>query len=108
MIPRDPRSTPPRRLRGIVLDPTPLRLDRDYRLLWTGTLVSANAGHPPLLVLRAGGEVELVEGRGPVLGVLGDVLFEDAEIVLEPGDAIIAYTDGVLDAGAPDRLRPHR
>ena len=70
----------------------------------TGTLVSANAGHPPLLVLRAGGEVELVEGRGPVLGVLDDVPFEDAEIVLEPGDAIIAYTDGVLDAGAPDRL----
>ena len=70
----------------------------------TGTLVSANAGHPPLVVLRAGGEVELVEGRGPVLGVLDDVLFEDVETVLEPGDAIIAYTDGVLDAGAPDRL----
>jgi PAS domain S-box-containing protein len=70
----------------------------------TGTLVVANAGHPPLVVLRSGGEVELVEGRGPVLGVLDDVSFEDAEVVLEPGDAVIAYTDGVLDAGAPDRL----
>ena len=70
----------------------------------TGTLVAANAGHPPLVVLRAGGQVELVEGRGPVLGVLDDVSFEDTEVVLEPGDAVIAYTDGVLDAGAPDRL----
>jgi MFS family permease len=37
-----PGSPPPRRrLGGIVLDPTPLRLDRDYRLLWTGQAVSA-------------------------------------------------------------------
>jgi phosphoserine phosphatase RsbU/P len=70
----------------------------------TGTLVVANAGHPPLVVLRSGGEVELLESRGPVLGVLADASFEDSEVVLEPGDAVIAYTDGVLDAGAPDRL----
>jgi PAS domain S-box-containing protein len=70
----------------------------------TGTLVGANAGHPPHVVLRAGGEVELVEGRGPVLGVLADVSFEEVEVVLAPGDAVIAYTDGVLDAGAPERL----
>jgi MFS family permease len=34
-------SPPRRRLRGLVLDPSPLRLDREYRLLWTGQLVSA-------------------------------------------------------------------
>ena len=39
---RTPGSPPPRRgLRGIVLDPTPLRLDRDYRLLWTGQAISS-------------------------------------------------------------------
>src|SRR3954454_4540682 len=32
---------PPRgRFRGLVLDPAPLRLDREYRLLWTGQLIS--------------------------------------------------------------------
>ena len=37
-----PGSMPPRRrLRGIVLDPAPLRLDRDYRLLWTGQAISS-------------------------------------------------------------------
>ena len=37
-----PGSTPPRRrLGGIVLDPTPLRLDRDFRLLWTGQAISS-------------------------------------------------------------------
>ena len=33
---------PRRRLGGIVLDPTPLRLDRDYRLLWTGQAISSH------------------------------------------------------------------
>src|SRR5690348_16593162 len=38
-----PAQTPPprRRLRGLVLDPAPLRYDRDYRLLWTGPGSSA-------------------------------------------------------------------
>ena len=36
-----PDPAPRRRLRGIVLDPAPLRLDRDYRLLWIGQAISA-------------------------------------------------------------------
>jgi serine phosphatase RsbU (regulator of sigma subunit) len=70
----------------------------------SGTLVVSSGGHPPLLLLRADGEVEQVDGLGPVLGVLPDAGFEDSEIALAPGDAVLAYTDGVLDAGAPDRL----
>jgi serine phosphatase RsbU (regulator of sigma subunit) len=69
-----------------------------------GTIVVANGGHPPLLVLRSSGEVEQIDGRGPVLGVLTDTAFEDSELTLAPGDAVVAYTDGVLDAGAPERL----
>jgi PAS domain S-box-containing protein len=70
----------------------------------TGTIVLANGGHPALLVLRASGEVEAIDHRGPVVGVVEDPDFEDTTISIEPGDALIAYTDGVLDAGAPDRL----
>jgi sigma-B regulation protein RsbU (phosphoserine phosphatase) len=39
-----------------------------------------------------------------VLGILPDPAFEESAVALEPGDAVIAYTDGVLDAGAPERL----
>jgi serine phosphatase RsbU (regulator of sigma subunit) len=70
----------------------------------TGTIAVANGGHPALLVLRAGGEVERLDPRGPVLGVLREPEFQASEITLGPGDAVIGYTDGVLDAGAPDRL----
>jgi PAS domain S-box-containing protein len=70
----------------------------------TGTIVAANAGHPPLLVLRADGSVDVLDARGPVLGVVEDPSFEESKVVLAPGDAVIAYTDGVLDAGAPEHL----
>jgi PAS domain S-box-containing protein len=69
-----------------------------------GRLVVANGGHPPLLVVRAGGEVEAVDLRGPIIGVLADAAFEDTAVALAHGDAVVAYTDGVLDAGAPERL----
>jgi MFS family permease len=36
-----PNPPPRRRLRGLVLDPAPLRHDRDYRLLWAGQAISA-------------------------------------------------------------------
>jgi PAS domain S-box-containing protein len=70
----------------------------------TGTIAVANGGHPALLVLRAGGEVERIDPHGPVLGVLSEPDFLESRIALGPGDAIVAHTDGVLDAGAPDRL----
>jgi serine phosphatase RsbU (regulator of sigma subunit) len=70
----------------------------------TGALVTANAGHPPMLVLRADRTVEQVAPRGPVLGVIAGAAYVDERIELAPGDAIVMYTDGVLDAGAPDRL----
>src|SRR5436305_7509396 len=35
-----PASPQRGRFRGLVLDPSPLRLDREYRLLWTGQLIS--------------------------------------------------------------------
>ena len=37
----DEPGPPRRRLGGILVDPAPLRLDRDYRLLWIGQAISA-------------------------------------------------------------------
>src|SRR4051794_1908875 len=39
--PPQPASRPRGRLGGLVIDPSPLRLDRDYRLLWSGQAISA-------------------------------------------------------------------
>jgi integral membrane sensor domain MASE1 len=57
----------------------------------------ANAGHPPPLVLRAGGEVEDAGGAGTLLGVYAAPVLEDHEIELAPGDALVFFTDGFLD-----------
>jgi PAS domain S-box-containing protein len=63
-------------------------------------LTVATAGHPPPLVLRADGSVERVQGNGTVVGVFGDFASDDVEIPLGPSDAIVFYTDGVIEARA--------
>jgi sigma-B regulation protein RsbU (phosphoserine phosphatase) len=59
-----------------------------------------NAGHnPPLLVRGTPPEVRtLEEGRGIALGVVPEVKITGAELVLEPDDLIVMYTDGVTEA----------
>ena len=58
----------------------------------------ASGGHPPALLRRAGGTVELIGGGGSLLGVLEDLQLESADAVLHPGDALVLYTDGVTEA----------
>jgi serine phosphatase RsbU (regulator of sigma subunit)/PAS domain-containing protein len=58
----------------------------------------AVAGHPPPLILRAGGAVERIEEHGALLGVLEDPRIEDLEQRLGPGDALVLYTDGLVEA----------
>jgi serine phosphatase RsbU (regulator of sigma subunit) len=60
-------------------------------------VVLANAGHPPPLVLRAGGDLEPVRGSGPLLGVVPAVVHPDVIVDLRPGDALVVFTDGVTE-----------
>ncbi len=53
-------------------------------------------GHPPPVILRAGGRVETLGAPGTLLGVFDDVPLFDASGTLLPGDALILYTDGLL------------
>ena len=65
-----------------------------------GHLVTvANAGHPPPLVVRADGEVEDAGGAGMLLGVFAEPVLEDHEIALGPGEAIVFFTDGLVELG---------
>ncbi|MFF5992654.1 PP2C family protein-serine/threonine phosphatase [Prauserella flavalba] len=70
-----------------------------------GTLATiAVAGHPPPLVLRRDGTVEEPELAGTLAGVLPDLRYEEAAVLLEPGDAMLLYTDGVYEAHGRDGL----
>jgi PAS domain S-box-containing protein len=67
-------------------------------------LVLASAGHPPPLVLRADGAVEVVPAGGPLLGVIRAVVHPDVIATLGPGDAILAFTDGVTEGRGHDGM----
>jgi serine phosphatase RsbU (regulator of sigma subunit) len=64
--------------------------------LETQSLTFANAGHPPPMV-RSGGEVEEAELYGFPLGVVGDSEYEERTIRLSPGDALVLYSDGLIE-----------
>jgi sigma-B regulation protein RsbU (phosphoserine phosphatase) len=73
-----------------------VRLDPDDH---GGLAVSvALAGHPHPLVLRTDGRVEEVGRLGPLLGWRPVPGFEDDTTTLAPGDVLVLYTDGLLDA----------
>jgi PAS domain S-box-containing protein len=70
-----------------------------------GTLITvASGGHPLPLVLRADGRVDAVGTPGSLLGIMPDPQLSDDSVRLDPGDAIVLYTDGVTDAHAPERV----
>ena len=64
----------------------------------------SSGGHPPWLLLRADGRVASLGSPSLVLGVEPDPRLTDHEAELFPGDALVAYTDGLTDAYAPRRL----
>ena len=70
------------------------RLDRGGK-----RMIYAGAGHPPAMIARPGKEARLLESRSTVLGVLPDAVDAEPEqeILLEPGDRILLYTDGITD-----------
>ncbi len=62
-----------------------------------------NAGHlPPLLVRqRSAGQFEVLhldEGGGPVLGLLPGATYQQVEIAIQPGDLLVVFSDGILEA----------
>ncbi len=58
----------------------------------------ARGGHPYPYLLRAGGAVEELRSEGILLGVKAGVAFTEGKTVLNPGDRILLYTDGLMEA----------
>ena len=68
----------------------------------TGEVKFANAGHNPPILVRASGEAEMLEGGGPVLGILPSADYTEERARLNPGDVLVLYSDGVTEANNPD------
>lgn len=63
------------------------------------TLTYANAGHnPPLHYRAATREIEHLAATGMALGVDGDEIYRQEVCILSPGDLLVLYTDGVVEA----------
>lgn len=57
-----------------------------------------NAGHNPPVLAHSDGRFKLLEEGGTVLGLLPHVRFARAQTTLEPGDVLVLYTDGIVEA----------
>ena len=66
----------------------------------SGALRYASAGHDPVILVRGGG-VDLLGSTGPPLGLIADATRTGVDTVLEPGDLLVLYTDGITEATAP-------
>jgi len=71
--------------------------------LATGRYEIRSAGHPPVLHWHAGAEEWTVDNaRGTALGVVEDPEFSVSVGVLEPGEGLLFYTDGVIERPGSD------
>jgi len=63
-----------------------------------GTLTFADGGHPePLLYRARSDEIEVIRADGSIVGAFENQRFDQATVDLEPGDILIAYTDGLIE-----------
>lgn len=70
---------------GVIVDPV------------TGHLLAATGGHPPPLLVRPCGQAGWVETTGRALGETDAGSNSVGSTLLEPGDSLVLYTDGVVD-----------
>jgi serine phosphatase RsbU (regulator of sigma subunit) len=64
----------------------------------SGRLRFANAGHNPALVVRAAGGIERLAATGRPLALLADSAYRADERTVAPGDLLVLYTDGFVEA----------
>lgn len=64
----------------------------------TGHLSYCSAGHPPVMLLRADGDLELLTEGGLLLGVLADAEYVGGSCVLGKGDTLLIYSDGITES----------
>ena len=64
----------------------------------TLTFTYANAGHCPILHQKKNGDIEELKTEGVFLGLYENEVYEEAECLLDFGDRLIFYTDGITES----------
>jgi sigma-B regulation protein RsbU (phosphoserine phosphatase) len=64
----------------------------------TRRLIYVNAGHNAPILRRMNGDLLQLDVGGLPLGIQSNVVYETADLELQPGDALIFFTDGVVEA----------
>lgn len=62
-----------------------------------GTLSWCNAGHPPAVIVRRSGEIELLKASGPIIGLGGMLPHVETTRRIGAGDRVFLYTDGLIE-----------
>jgi sigma-B regulation protein RsbU (phosphoserine phosphatase) len=63
----------------------------------TRQLTYSNAGHLPPIVMRPNGTTRLLDVGGTVVGLFGDMRYSEGSVTLNPGDMVVAYSDGITE-----------
>jgi serine phosphatase RsbU (regulator of sigma subunit) len=67
----------------------------------SGALSFLNAGHNPPLIVHAAGTVEQLASGGLPLGIKRDAEYREGRTLLQKGDVLVIYSDGVTEAVSP-------
>jgi anti-sigma regulatory factor (Ser/Thr protein kinase) len=67
----------------------------------SGLCLSANAGHN-LPILSRKGWAEEIRVRGMPLGLISGMTYEEREVVIKPGESLLLYSDGLVEAHNPE------
>jgi phosphoserine phosphatase RsbU/P len=62
-----------------------------------GTMTYSNAGHPPPMLVRDG-EARELDSHGILLGIIPDSRYRSTTLAVEPGDVLVAFSDGISEA----------
>ena len=65
----------------------------------TGVLRYVDAGHGYCVLRRADGEILPLVSKSLPVGVLSEAVYEEGQVTMEPGDTLLAYTDGLVEVG---------
>jgi PAS domain S-box-containing protein len=65
----------------------------------SGMLTYVDAGHGYGAVRRADGEMVVLRGHSMPLGVMAGEVYEEGQVRLDPGDTLLAFTDGLVEVG---------
>ena len=86
-----------RSLRGLFCTVAVIAID-----LRDGGLMGANAGHHPMMVISPSEVATTLDASGPPIGILPGISWEDVTMTISPGDTLLFYTDGIVEARASD------